>query len=441
MSSSLFNAHINHVCTIYAEVLKNSECQDGTIDSVLVHSGSEQYYYGDDRDIRFQAFGHFCHWIPVNRPDQFLYFKPGNKPIYFQVVPNDYWYDLSIDAESWWADEFDIVKLNALKELPAKLPNSNIAYLGGHPQVAKFLGIKKKAMNPSSLLRFLDFQRAYKTDYELEQLRAANQLAAVGHKAARNCFLDGGNEYQIHMAFLTACDILEEESPYTNIVALDEKSAILHYQQKRRESADQSQVLLIDAGCRINGYASDITRTWAKDTAPLVFKDLLKGMQGLEQQLVNLVTPGLAYPEIHSEALAGVANLLIALDICHGTSEELIRNNLPQRFLPHGIGHLLGIQVHDVGGHQTDAAGNKSEPPQHSPALRNTRVLDENMVFTIEPGCYFIPLLLEPLRSQSKGVFINWALVDELYHCGGIRIEDNVRVTKNGFENLTQQFE
>ena len=346
---------------------------------------------------------------------------------------------MSIDAESWWADEFDIVKLNTLKDLPAKLPNSNMAYLGGHPQVAKFLGIKKKALNPSSLLRFLDFQRAYKTDYELEQLRAANQLAAVGHKAARNCFLDGGNEYQIHMAFLTACDILEEESPYTNIVALDEKSAILHYQQKRRESADQSQVLLIDAGCRINGYASDITRTWAKDTVPLVFKDLLKGMQDLEQQLVNLVKPGLAYLEIHSEALAGVANLLIALGICHGTSEELIRNKLPQCFLPHGIGHLLGIQVHDVGGHQTDVAGNKSEPPQHSPALRNTRVLAENMVFTIEPGCYFIPLLLEPLRSKSKGVLINWSLVDELYHCGGIRIEDNVRVTQDGFENLTQQ--
>ena len=107
--------------------------------------------------------------------------------------------------------------------------------------------------------------------------------------------------------------------------------------------------------------------------------------------------------------------------------------------MPHGVGHLLGIQVHDVGGQQKDIAGGSSPPAEHSPALRNTRIMEENMVFTVEPGLYFIPLLLEAERNQARGKFINWELVDALYPCGGIRVEDNVRVTEQGVENLTRQ--
>ena len=77
--------------------------------------------------------------------------------------------------------------------------------------------------------------------------------------------------------------------------------------------------------------------------------------------------------------------------------------------------------------------------PEHSPALRNTRTVEETMVFTIEPGCYFIPLLLEPQRNTAIGKMLNWNLIDELYPYGGIRIEDNISVTKSGIENLTRK--
>ena len=417
----------------------NSENRAMGIEGVLIHSGSESRYFADDRIIPFQAYGHFLHWLPLNRPDQFVYIAPTQQAIYFQVVPQDFWYEQTIMTESSWDEQFKIIRLTSAGELGKHLPNARITYLGAETEFASSIGIHTDLINPDALLAYLDFQRAIKTDYELEQLREANRAGLLGHAAARESFLLGGSEYDIHMAFLNACGILEEQSPYTNIVALDEKSAILHYQHKRRDCAQASQVLLIDAGCRVNGYGSDITRTSIKETANTVFKSLLTGMEKLEQELVCRIKPGMAYQDLHDAALAGVADLLIEHDLCKQPPAALIDQNIPQLFMPHGVGHLLGIQVHDVGGQQKDIAGGSSPPAEHSPALRNTRIMEENMVFTVEPGLYFIPLLLEAERNQARGKFINWELVDALYPCGGIRVEDNVRVTEQGVENLTRQ--
>jgi len=441
LNASNFSKHIARLTQIYSTALDQCNAEGGGFDAILLHSGSEHHYFADDRGIPFQAFGHFCHWLPVNRPNQFVLFCPGQKSVYFQVVPNDFWYDQSIDMEDWWAEQFNVIRLSSVAELGQHLPGKAIAYLGAQPELAKSLGLELSQINPGRLTAYLDFCRAVKSDYELDQLREANRIALQGHAAARQCFIEGGNEYEIHLAFLRACDILENESPYTNIVALDEKSAILHYQFKRREPAEAAQVLLIDAGCRLHGYGSDITRTHTKDEAHPVFRSLLSSMERLEQDLVTQIKPGMAYQELHDSALDRITSLLIEHDICKGSKDDLQEQQLAQLFMPHGVGHLLGIQVHDVGGHQKDSAGNSSPPSKHSPALRNTRIMEENMVFTVEPGLYFIPLLLEQERNTARGRLINWSLVDELYPCGGIRVEDNVRVRRSAAENLTRQFE
>ena len=440
-SSKHYGDHIAKLRRSYESSLTHVNSENGAIgiEGVLIHSGSEARYFSDDRIIPFQAYGHFLHWLPVNRPDQFVYIAPGQQAIYFQVVPRDFWYDQAITTESSWAEQFHIIRLISKSDLDKHLPNARIAYLGAEPEFADSIGIDAELINPGALLAYLDFQRAIKTGYELVQLREANRVGLLGHAAARESFLLGASEYDIHMAFLNTCGILEEQSPYTNIVALDEKSAILHYQHKRRDSAQASQVLLIDAGCRVNGYGSDITRTSIKKTAHTVFKSLLTGMEKLQQELVCRIKPGMAYQDLHDAALAGVADLLVEHDLCRQPPAALIDQKLPQLFMPHGVGHLLGIQVHDVGGQQKDIAGGNAPPAEHSPALRNTRVMKPNMVFTVEPGLYFIPLLLEAERNQARGEFINWELIDELYPCGGIRVEDNVRVTEQGVENLSRQ--
>ncbi len=438
MISEQYADHVRHVAGIYTDGLAKLEEAGNPCDGVLIHSGAEHYYYSDDRGIAYQAYGHFLHWLHSNQPDQFILFQPNNKPTYFHVVPADYWYEQDAQVDPLWHDNFNIVRLSSKQELKANLPGGVLAYCGEDESLAESLGIASALVNPSSLISYLDYHRAYKTEYELNQLREANRLALIGHAAAQECFLAGGSEYDIHMSYLGACKILEDETPYTNIVALDEKAAILHYQNKRRVSELHSQVLLIDAGYRVRSYGSDITRTTVKDSAHAVFLQLHEGMEKLELALVDEVKPDKSYVDIHLSALSQLAELLSQLGICQGDSDQLLEQQIPQLFMPHGVGHLLGLYVHDSGGHQQDIAGTIQTPPAHSPMLRNTRMMQENMVFTIEPGCYFIPLLLDPERETERGKLINWQLVDELTPLGGIRIEDNVRVTSDGVENLTR---
>ena len=441
------NNYANHIATLtrtYSDALQYVSNQDTQPASVLVHSGAQEHYYGDDRGVAFQAYGHLLHWIPVNRPNQFVYFRPDAKPVYFQIVPSDFWHEQDIGIEPEWEETLTIVRLSNLDELCAQLKQyrvADIAYIGGHADIAASLGIDKSLINPKRLLAYLDFSRAVKTDYEFEQLREANSIALLGHAAAKARFLEGRSEYEIHMAFLQATQSLEDECPYTNIVALNEKAAILHYQFKRKTIKDQGRVLLIDAGCRVKAYGSDITRTSVSEDVHPTFQSLVIAMEALELALVDEVKPGKTYQSLHESTLSRIAHILVDHKICKGEVADLIELNVPQLFMPHGVGHLLGIQVHDVGGHQSDIDGTILPPPENSPALRNTRVMEADMVFTVEPGLYFIPLILEAERRSDRSKLINWNAVDELYPCGGIRIEDNIRVTSDGAENLTRQFE
>ena len=431
--------YANHVATLtskYEQILAAGQ-------SVLIHSGTEHHYFGDDRAIVFQAFGHFAHWLPVNRPDHFVLVRAGDKPRYFQVVPQDFWYDQSLqidaDLEPAIHEAFDVVRLSSIDDVAKQTDLTVCDYLGPDPSWAAAQGIAQAKTNAPALLAPLDFARAVKAKYEIDQLRLANQQGLVGHAAAAECFLGGGSEFEIHNAFLQACSLLEYETPYTNIVGLDTNAAVLHYQHKSRTRVPNAQLLLIDAGSRINGYGSDITRTTPSQHCHPVMDSLITGMEALELEIVASVKPGVAYPTLHDQAIAGVASLLVEHGIAKVAKSELIERRLAHAFMPHGVGHLLGIQVHDVGGHQRNASGGRIEPPAHSPALRTTRMLSEDMVFTVEPGLYFIPMLLDPLRTGYAREALNWPLIDELIPSGGIRIEDNIRVTATGAENLTRR--
>jgi Xaa-Pro dipeptidase len=437
-TKQLFAAHIARLQACYADALGQLPGAEG----MLLYSGTEQVYYADDQAVSFRAYGHFCHWLPVNRPDQAILVTPGRRPVYFQVVPPDYWYDQSIVNASWWADEFDIVTLNSIEQIRPCLRNPDrLAFLGEPDSLAMTIGIEPQYLNPRVLLNNLDFARARKTPYEIEQIRSANRLALQGHAAGRQTFLDGGSEYAIHMAYLQACQLTDPECPYTSIVALDEKAAILHYQHKRRHRPrdGEGQVLLIDAGHKVNNYCSDITRTTVRPGCNELFSQLLAGMEAIEERLVAAVRPGISYLDIHRSAMQQIAALGIDLGLISCNVEEALALNLPGLFMPHGVGHLLGLQVHDVGGHLCSADGEASPPPAEYPFLRNTRTLVPDMVFTIEPGFYFIPLLLDAERDTPRGRHLNWRLIDPLIPFGGIRVEDNVRVTADAVGNLTRQ--
>ncbi len=442
VQTDYYATHVAGLMQSYKMALQQLSTRGIHAEAILIHSGSEDYYYADDRAIAFQPFGHFAHWLPVNRPDQFILVCPGEKPRYFQIILDDFWYEQSIASPSWWMDKFEVTSLNHVDKIKGELANIKyIAYLGPNLQIANALGLDNTLINPQELVSFLDYHRAIKSYYELEQLKKANKLALIGHAAAHSCFLGGGTEFSIHMAYLSACQLLEDECPYTNIVALNEKAAILHYQNKRRVPEASNQVLLIDAGCRINGYCSDITRTSIAPEISPIFSSILNAVKTLELSLVEQIKPGLNYLELHIAAMRGIGDILISHELCKASVAELMEKEIPSLFMPHGVGHLLGIQVHDVGGKQISPTGEQRQPPTNYPTLRSTRTMAENMVFTVEPGLYFIPILLEPQKNTARGNYINWKLIEQLYPLGGIRIEDNVRVTSNGVENLTRKLE
>ena len=407
-------------------------------DRLLIHSGRVHEYFADDQEAPFKPGGHFAHWAPVEGPSHLLEVRPGKRARLLRVTPPDFWYEPPAPAPAFVARSIDVVDLSdaeAAWREAGRTPRT--AFVGEGAEEAIAHGIDTASVNPSKLVARLDWDRAYKTPYEEETLFDANRIAADGFRAAKAAFRSGASEMEIHHAFLAACGTTEEALPYHTIVAQDEKSAVLHYQRKRDRGTSKATVLLVDAGAPLRSYGSDITRTWT-DGADPVFAALVDGMETLQQRLCASVHPGVPYLDLHVAAHRGVAKLLADVKVFTVSAEEAFDAGLTRPFFPHGLGHFLGIQVHDVGGRLADREGNLEPPPPIYPFLRTTRMVEERMVFTIEPGLYFIPMLLEPYRKGEASAALNWPLIDRLVQSGGIRIEDNVCVTADGHRNLTR---
>ena len=250
----------------------------------------------------------------------------------------------------------------------------------------------------------LDWERSYKSAYEVETLAEATVPAARGFRAAEDAFREGATEMEVHHAFLAAAGVMETQLPYPTIIGFDERSATLHYHGKRGTWAAPGKTMLVDAGVAVRGYGSDITRTYAGDGCDPLFRDLITGMEALQKELAAAPRPGMKYLDLHVRAHHLIGDLLHRAGILKVAGDVAVEKGLTRPFFPHGLGHFLGIQVHDVAGRFADREGTLAPPPAEYPSLRTTRTIEERMVFTIEPGLYFIPMLLEdhPQRPERR---------------------------------------
>ena len=215
----------------------------------------------------------------------------------------------------------------------------------------------------------------------------------------------------------------------------------MHYQHYERRPPQTHRSFLIDAGARHDNYAADVTRTYAgpgSNGANAVFNELLAALDINQRELTEEVQPGLSYLELHERMHKRLGRILVQAGLLSCTAEAAFDSGITRTFLPHGLGHLLGLQTHDVGGHLAGPAGATNPPPAGYETLRLTREIQCDQVFTVEPGVYFIPQLLDALREQQHGKLVKWKVVDALRGYGGIRIEDNVLVTPTGIENFTR---
>lgn len=426
---ALFPAHL----AALAEATSTALAATGA-GALVIGAGFAKYRFLDDQPDPFAVNPHFKAWAPIlDAPGSFVMHVPGRRPALLFHQPEDYWHKPPTMPNAPWLAAFDVRVLRNPAEARGQVP-AGAVYVG-----EPFTGCEDwgfAAVNPPALLQRLHWTRATKTPYELACMRRAAAAGARAHRAAASAFVAGATEYEIHLAYLEATGHTEAELPYPNIIALNEGAAILHYTDLKRSNPPVRRSFLIDAGAQFRGYACDITRTHAAAGSP--FSDLIAGVDALEQRLCDLVRPGVLYPSIHLAAHRLVAELLVEHGIVTCSADAAAETGLTSVFFPHGVGHLLGLQVHDVGGHQASAEGGSAPPPPAHPYLRLTRRLEPGTVVTIEPGVYFIDLLLDRARQDARGRSIDWDTVADLAPYGGVRIEDDVVATATGPENLTR---
>ncbi|MGB1801012.1 MAG: Xaa-Pro aminopeptidase [Gammaproteobacteria bacterium] len=260
-----------------------------------------------------------------------------------------------------------------------------------------------------SLNHFLHDMRLYKSRHEIKLMKKAAKISAAAHKRVISHCKPGMYEYQLEAELLHEFMLNgSRAAAYPSIVGSGENGCILHYTENQDEIAD-GDLLLIDAGAEYHGYASDITRTFPANgkfsKAQRQAYDLV-----LKAQIaaIEQVQPGNHWNDPHDAAVRVLTEGMIELGILKGDVDELIKDQVYTKYYMHRTGHWLGMDVHDVGDYKVD---------------NEWRMLEPGMVLTIEPGLY--------MPAETKGLAKKWWSI-------GIRIEDDVLVTKDGYEVLTK---
>ena len=433
----LYAEHVADLGRRYAPILAAAG-----YDAVAIHSGSLlKRSEFDDQYWPLRATPHFQHWVPLAEPDCAVVVRPGQKPLVARLRATSFWEKPAPPETDHFQASVELVMIDSPEQVKGHLPSGRVAFIGeaGRNCSAALWGIPVEHVNPVSLVGPLDGLRVRKTEYEVLCLEEANRRAAVGHERVRQLFLEGGySELELHLAYLQATAQDDPETPYKNIVALDENAATLHHiSYGRRARGGSASSLLLDAGASYQGYCSDITRTWVKGggAAASVFGELVNSMEAMQQRLCAAVRVGMPYEALHDESHRQVGAILVEAGLVRGSAEEAVTSGISRAFFPHGLGHSLGLQCHDVGCAQI-------KPRADNPFLRNTTTIAPGQVFTVEPGLYFIEGLLGPLRKGPNAGKVDWPLVDDVARLGGIRIEDDVVVTEGAAStrNLTREF-
>lgn len=249
--------------------------------------------------------------------------------------------------------------------------------------------------------------RLFKSRTEITTMRKSARIAARAHRRAMQVCKPGLNEADIHAELLYTFTQNQCEASYIPIVGGGANACVLHY-IGNRDPLNDGDLLLIDAGAEYDGYASDITRTFpvnGKFSGPQ--RDLYELVLAAQEEAINEVREGNPWEHVHESAVKVATQGMIDLGIIKGSLGEALEEEYFRDFYIHNTGHWLGLDVHDVGEYDIDG---------------HSRVLEAGMVMTVEPGIYI------PAKSMS---------VDETWRGMGIRIEDNVAVTKNGADVLT----
>lgn len=416
---------------------------EDTEEGVIYIKGADTMYrYGTDYEFPFRQESNFWYLTGVNEPGYhaILDIKSGEYHLFTPKRDSQFavWHGRIKPMEEirdlYEPDHlhYDNQILSVLNDLDPEL-----IYCLDDEQ-AEYLEDLNRDFNLDidTLVDAITYCRCIKTDYELDLMRKAAEINNIAHREVMKSVKPGMYEYEAKAIF----DYHQEkhgllQPAYTGIHAGGVNSAILHYVENNQQIND-GDLYLIDAGFEYEGYASDFTRTYpingkfTKDQAA-IYQVVLDALN----QSIDNTEPGVKMEELHLDACRTILSGLKDAGIVKGDVEEMMENDIFALFFPHGLGHFLGLDTHDVGGYPKGVE--RIERPGIK-YLRVRRELIPGMVITIEPGIYFIPALLKPaLENEEKAKFLHKEKVQSLFGFGGIRIEDNLIITEDGHENLT----
>ena len=415
------------------------ENQEGVI---YLKGADIMYRYGTDFEFPFRQESNFWYLTGVNEPEYHavLDIKSGDYHLFAPERDAQFavWHG-KIKSNDQIQKDYEpdhLHRANDILSVLKKLKPSSIYCLD--EEQAEFIEDLNRNFNveTDTLQDAITFCRCIKTDHELDLLREAARVNNIAHLEAMKALKPGMHEYEMKGVFdyhQTSNGLLQPA--YTGIHAGGTNSAILHYVENK-DKINDGELYLIDAGYECEGYASDVTRTYPANgrfsgDQAAIYQIVLDALN----QCIENVKPGVKMEDLHMGASRIILQGLKELGVVKGGIDDMMENNIFALFFPHGLGHFLGLDTHDVGGYpqgveRIDRPGIKF--------LRVRRELMPGMVITIEPGIYFIPALLKPaLESAEQAKYLNADKVESLLNFGGIRIEDNLIITEEGYENLT----
>jgi Xaa-Pro aminopeptidase len=290
------------------------------------------------------------------------------------------------------------------------------------------------------LVRAMVDARIHKDADEVAEIEEALSLTARMFEVAMRVTRAGMSESDVAGAAQAVALARERDQAYLPIVTV--RGEVLH-NESQGHTLEEGQLLLMDAGTESAGYyASDITRTWPvsgrfDERQRHVYEVVLRA----QQEAIGAIGPGVPYRDIHLQAARTMTEGLAELGLMRGAAADAVAAGAHALFFPHGLGHMLGLDVHDMEDLGEDNVGYgpgfaRSEQ-FGTRALRLARPLEPGFVLTVEPGLYFIPGLIDAWRRENRHAeYLDYDAIDAMRGFGGIRIEDNVLVTDHGHRVL-----
>ncbi|KAJ3154156.1 hypothetical protein HDU86_004698 [Geranomyces michiganensis] len=427
-----------------AKVLANLASASVTSGAIYLRGHVTTERKWTDCEQVFRQESNFFYLSGVSEPDFHLVIDVSTKETHI-FIPK-----FSADHEMWCGppptvqetkQKYGVEHSGTVDEIPAVLAKLNASKVHALEQETEFSALGSAAadkVDKSALSQAVIEARMLKSSGEIDILRKAAKISGDAHIAVMKAVGSGTGERELHALFEYEC-FRQGSGPqaYTPIIASGHNgrhASVLHYVHN---GGPLDKTLLVDAGCEVDNYAADITRTFpVNGKYEGDFKTTYEITLAMQNAVLAALKPGVKWEDMHRLAERVAAEGLLKAGLVKGDVAALLEHHIPAIFFPHGLGHSLGLDVHDVGGYPKDVP-RIAEPGIKY--LRMRRTLAAGMVVTVEPGIYFVdPILDAALADPNTAKFLNADVVERFRKgVGGVRIEDDVVITKTGIENLT----